>query len=288
MSSEDESDLKSFQSAVKRSGYSLQVRAERKLKEHYDVSREVPYLDKDESKGRYVDLRAVGYIPERDISVDTGKPVIAHLRLSIECKRLPDNAWVVYEGSDDGFLFHDMITAGNLKIEDVMQNYAPNGRFPELFHGNSYAEFLRDNACNKSLKSNRKDNNLYEAIHTVTKAVRYDMESFQNSLVYMIAFHNISRRLVAFALFQAVIIFEGHLYGARLVGEEMKLQPIKYAKIPKRYVSSSYNETEGYIHIVSYNSLQNYLQLVRRYYWEKSDDILRSQELLRQQIGTVR
>jgi hypothetical protein len=42
--------LEFFEKQVKKSGHSLENRVENILKQNYTVNREVPYIDKDESK----------------------------------------------------------------------------------------------------------------------------------------------------------------------------------------------------------------------------------------------
>jgi hypothetical protein len=55
--------------------------------------------------------------------------------------------------------------------------------------------------------------------------------------------------------------------------EDTKLEPVKFVQLEKRYVSPNYDEKYGMIHIVSYNALSEYLELVRQYYWKAVDEI---------------
>jgi pimeloyl-ACP methyl ester carboxylesterase len=60
---------KFFQSHVDRSGYTLEVIVTRSLP-GYSIKSEVPYIDKDESKGRYTDLIATRLIPPLEMFGD--------------------------------------------------------------------------------------------------------------------------------------------------------------------------------------------------------------------------
>ena len=62
------------------------------------------------------------------------------------------------------------------------------------------------------------------------------------------------------------------------------LQQIDYAQINKSYKSENYNEIVGTIHIVNYNSLERYLELVNNYYWSCSPYILDNQDYLLNQV----
>jgi hypothetical protein len=70
------------------------------------------------------------------------------------------------------------------------------------------------------------------------------------------------------------------MYGATMMDENFKLDPINYAQIQKRYVSPNYDEILGMIHIVHYKSLQEYLNLLRNYYWSTSNRIIQEQNSL--------
>jgi hypothetical protein len=94
-------------------------------------------------------------------------------------------------------------------------------------------------------------------------------------------------KIIAFAIVQPLIVFEGRIYGAVVKGEDTKLEPIIFAQIQKQYVSSNYNEIHGMIHIVSYQSLPEYLNLIRNYYWFASNRIIQEQDSLLDSISKI-
>jgi hypothetical protein len=284
--------LRHFQDQIRRSGYGLQTKIQRKLMlDGFGVVREWPYLDKDMLKGRSIDLFGHAFIPDLN-RFETPRPIVAQLQLCIECKSLPDHGWIFFEDRDQGFLLHDLVSASSLDRIKVMQNFVPLGPFPFLYYAASYDEKIIGNEYKKSntdkSRSNQRRDNLFGAIHAVTKANRYAMDRFEKSMQYMILHKAKLPRIVAFAIFQTVIVFEGNMYAAKLLDQETVLEPIKYARLPKNYVSDKYNEGEGYIHIVSYNAFDEYIKLLRGYYWSNQDNIIAKQEELQRIINTVR
>jgi len=295
MASKEDKILEFFQNQIRQSGYKLQTKVQRKLiSSGYEVIREWPYLDKDELKGRSTDLFASAFIPDLSLFEVNTKPIIAQLQLTIECKSLPDHAWIFFEDVDNGFLLHDIITLDSVSMMKVSQDFVTMDLFPQLHHASSYDELISSDKRNEGRsqqagsRSNKKDKNLYEAICSVTKANRHAMDKFQKYKEFMVAYKNQAPRIVMFAIFQTLIVFEGHLYAAKLENDDIKLNPIPYVKIPKNYVSDKYQENFGYVHVVSFDSLDGYLGLLRDYYWQREDAILHSQEELNDIIGRVK
>src|SRR5690348_4286229 len=97
---QNDEELKFFQAQVKRSGHYLENRVSNLLqKAGFSIEREVPYIDKDESKGRTVDLIARSEVPESYKPKDRKYYVVGQINLIIECKNLPDHGWVFFKGA---------------------------------------------------------------------------------------------------------------------------------------------------------------------------------------------
>jgi hypothetical protein len=93
--------LEFFEGQVKRSGHSLENRVENKLRQrNFTVQREAPFIDKDESKGRNIDLSAYAFIPDLDKFDQKEKHGVGQFIFVIECKNLPDHGWVFSESND--------------------------------------------------------------------------------------------------------------------------------------------------------------------------------------------
>jgi len=67
-------------------------------------------------------------------------------------------------------------------------------------------------------------------------------------------------------IYQPLIVFEGLMYRTIEKNESIELEPIKFARIKKEYLSSVHSESEGEIHIVSSDWLNEYLSMMKDTY----------------------
>ena len=148
--------------------------------------------------------------------------------------------------------------------------------FPSLFHASSFDEQV----FNKNASNNKVDN-IFEAVMITTKAARYEMEVHESMISRLIPhFVDDLSRIVGFTIFQPLIVFQGKMYGVTQKDDEPQLEPIKFAQIPKRYVSSKYNEILGRIHVVSYDSFDEYLSILKSFYWRHEKKLMDKQKEL--------
>jgi hypothetical protein len=275
-----------FEEKLNKSGYALQTAVENKLsKARFETSREVYYVDKDESKGRPMDLASWIVIPDERIFKNNGRYVAGQLRLVIECKQLPDHAWVFFPSKLPAFSLPESVSLTEKQTPNPAFNYFPYvNQFIGLPFAGGFAEFLLPKKETKAKsKSNEKDNNLYEAVMTVTKATRHSIESTKtltDRLMRIYPPRTTKSRILLFAIFQPVIVFKGRMYEASQEQEKLKLKPIKYVQIPKNYVSKNYEEALGQIHIVSYDSFDEYLEMLLRFYNERAQLMTQDQNKL--------
>jgi hypothetical protein len=122
----------------------------------------------------------------------------------------------------------------------------------------------------------KKEKNLFEAVMTVTKSTRHNIDETEKVRRSMYRYFNQLGKVVFVTVFQPLIVFTGRMYSTS--EDESNLKPIKYAQLKKRYESANYNETLGTIHIVQYGALNEYIQLLHKYYWSKSNFIIQHQE----------
>lgn len=283
--SEDEIK-KYFEMKVKQSGYSLESEVENKLKPTYGIQRDVAYLDKDENKGRSIDFVASAFIPHLSDFKQREKIAVANLLLVIECKNLPDHGWIFFPGEDRGFTIAERVSAMRPSEPDPAMKFVPVDTFPDLYYASTYDEHALDTGRSNApgniptRKSNNREDNLYSAIHAVTKATRDQIEQTEKLMKTLFRFYNNMSKVPAVTLFQPVIIFNGRMYSSEVKNGQPSLQQIDYAQIQKNYRSQNYNEILGTIHIVNYNSLDRYIQLVNNYYWSYSGYILNNQDHL--------
>lgn len=291
----EEELLRFFQQQLERSGHSLENKVEEDLlNDRFSVLREVPYIDKDEAKGRNIDLVAYAEIPSpHEFTQQQQYHIVGRINLIIECKNLPNHGWIFFKTKKPELVFPDKVTiADRMPIEiteyDRTRNYSPITPIPNLFSASGYDEYVFDNGRNtknrntkNKKKSNERTENIYDAVNKVTKATRYQIETTRdllcNKMQYIISKMD---KIISFAVFQPLIVFQGFMYGATVTNGKNNLEPIKFAQIPKQYVSSNYDEMQGMIHVVSYKYLQEYLNLLHNYYWFASSRMIKEQDSL--------
>lgn len=267
----EEELLRFFQQQLERSGHSLENKVEDLLNDKFTVMREVPYIDKDKGIGRDIDLLAYAEVPSpHEFSQSQQYHVLGRIYLIIECKNLPDHGWIFFKTKQQDLVFPDKVTIADgipseVTEHDPTRYYSPITPIPNLFSASGYDEYIFDGGRSREKnrgKSNEQTKNIYDAVNKVTKATRYQIETTRDLICskihYIISKIN---KIIAFAVFQPVIVFQGRMYGASIASGKTNLEPIKFAQIPKRYVSPNYNEIQGTIHIVSYRSLPEYLDL---------------------------
>lgn len=135
---DEEKVLEFFEQEVRRSGHSLESKVENRLRRRgFDVQRESPFLDKDQSKGRYVGLKAIAFIPPLDTFDQKEEHVVGQFIHIVECKNLPGHGWIFSEGLDTGINFPDRVSfADNMPTSvlssDPTRHYVPVSPFPVL------------------------------------------------------------------------------------------------------------------------------------------------------------
>jgi len=275
---------KFFEQKLKKSGYLLENLVEQKIRPMFDArfERQVPYVDKDESKGRANDFVVSAFIPDGKRLNRGEKKAVVTLELIIECKSLPDHGWIFFPGKNKGLAFTDFVSAMQSRSkEDPVFKTIPVLSFPSLFYASGYAEFfLKDEQDSKRYRSNNKNSNLYESVLTVTKATRHQIEYAQSTLKIIYSRFEKIPIVPVVTVFQPLIVFDGRMYSSNLVDDQPKLSPIEYAQMPKNYASKFYNEHMGHIHIVHLKALDQYLKILHDYYWSESRYILDNQQKL--------
>lgn len=260
MTSEDEI-RKYFEKKLMSSGHTLENKTQKILIKSFEglVQREVPYVDIDSNKGRTIDFIATyNSLQER---LDSKSDLTGHLELIVECKKLPDHAWLFEGDVFGGYSFPDfalsMETSDKIRIPEIP--YLKH----VLFQADSYFEDIMINKEDKKkTKSNGKTNNIYTAIMQTIKATRYKKDSINQSYESR---KNKFKLPPEWYVFQPLIVFEGRMYSASY-DDEIKLKPIEFASIRKNYISEHYHETFGEIHIVSINWLEKYLEVLKSSY----------------------
>lgn len=252
---------KYFEKKVMSSGHTLEDKVQKILMKSFkgNVEREVPFLDMDSNEGRTIDFIATdNSLQER---LDSESDLLGSLKIIIECKKLPDHAWIFHGEKIQGRSLPDYTFAMEKYTEKFNPSEIPWSKHILLQADSYYEEFIVNKKNNKETRSNSKKNNLYTAIMQTIKATRYYKDSITQSYQHR---KNKFELPSQWYVFQPLIVFQGRMY--RTSDDEIKLKPIEFASMQKKYISKYYHETIGEIHIVSINWLENYFNLLKSNY----------------------
>ena len=276
-------DIKKFLNGkIKASGFSLENQLAKVLKKNYSVDREVSYYDKDELKGRSLDILAQKFFPEVNRFPQGVKRTVAQLALVIECKNITGNIWVFSLDDTVDFGIPDFASMKFSKGDPAI-NVSPLNSISTIPLVSGYDEYVYDES-----KSNKKTDNLYTGIMTVTKATHYLKESYDDMFMKLKNWIPDKQGYVLLmTFFQPVIVFTGRLFVTKTnEKDEVEFNQVKYVQMKKNYVSKDYHEMGGKIHIVSYDGIMDYLQIVEPHYRSKEDFLITQQKSLLQLVNS--
>lgn len=262
----EEKIIKYLEDKINESGHNFESNVESILNTYgYLTEREVPYLDKDSGKGRRIDFVASNQIwLQANKSLETLST--GDFRLIIECKDLRNFAWIFFKDKQKEIIDTppEMVLLEQKKSSKNVQQ--PNTNVRELFRASSCMEkFYGDKPQKPTLPDGEEF--WFESFLTTTKATRYFIEreyTIQKKLKER--FGNLKFNSFNFIYFQPLIVFSGKMYMAEHIDNKTKLNPIKFAQLPKSWVSSKYSEIFGKIHFVTLENLPEYLEIVYEHY----------------------
>lgn len=263
---------------MRKSGYSLQGKVEQKLRKDFGLKREQPFLDKDTGKSRPIDIVASALVPSLASVKEKERTVFARVDLVVECKSQPGNAWVFFPEQMPDILIPDYFSIFSDRKPDPFLKYAWPQPIREMLWMSGYVEFMFDKA-----RSNGRVDNLYDAVSVVTKATRYEIDTLEKMIpkLYQGSPVDLSR-IIGIHIILPLIVFNGKMYNAvPAEGQEPELVPLPYLQLEKRYISQNYNEVLGCIHVVSYDALDDYVGLLKKYYFAQASKIVLDQEHLK-------
>ena len=268
--------IEHLENKINRSGHNFENSVESILRKFsYFIKKEAPFLDKDGGTGRKIDFIASNQIWYE--SKKTFKTVATgDFRLVIECKDLKNYAWIFTKGELDNLTPAECIIYNQKNSSESFEE--PLTNIHELFYASSCVEYpfesIKDDP-NPPLKKGTEFS--FEAFLSITKATRYFMDKdvmIETRLREKLGEKmNAAMRVFDFVYFQPLIVFSGKMYKAEQVQNKTKLYPIKFAQMPKEWVSKNYNELLGKIHFVTFENLPEYLDIIYHHYklkfWKK-------------------
>ena len=208
------------------------------------------YLDKDEGKGRELDIKA--RVP---ISTEIKKSPMIYLNLLIQCKNIPGNAWVFFKSPHRIKPHSAEYCCGVTSVLNVLKwlprldfefKFLLDKRFEGLPTTTVFDEYILD----KNTSNNQKDN-LFDAVISLAKATSYEVElanrSYKKDIEKLCVEETDAEDLALLLgyaeIFYPIVIFSGKMYVAEDVakGKRMKLTPVDHVGLFFNYVSGSYD-----------------------------------------------
>lgn len=266
-------DLKAFLiEQLEKTGYPLEMYVTGILREKgWETHSSVSFYDRDSRKDRELDIRAEKKIfPENlDLTV--------YIRLLIQCKKIPGNAWVFFEHTPfsglpkiitvlDAFGDVDKDCLDHLVTPLFPISNQEGTHYHLGFQSERGGEFIFD----KKL-SNKRNSNLFEAVVSLIKAVSWETQTcLQDECLVEIIDELQKGKILRWAQAGApqciyfvfpLIVFEGKMYSAKFPLAEKNFNEKNYVHVWKEYKSANYNEKLS-IDVVEKQFLPTYLTMI--------------------------
>ena len=276
------SEIDHLKKLIRQSGFPLQIEIASFLEsarvsmnlEDLEVSTSAYYLDRDEKKGRELDLKVK--IPIEYKGKFKGKPldlIGIFLNLLIQCKSIPGNTWVFFKTSHEVFSVPKCTSVlDSLEWEDRLHArfaFLRDLHYRQVPKTTLYDEYILDEN-----KTNKRVDNLFEAIISLVKATSYELNTLVQGLKSDVdRTDDILDNPLDFAeLFYPIVVFDGKMYLAERTEKygKMNLTPIDHVCLFFDYVSGSYN-IDLYVDIVQreafdkfFHSVLNDIEILRK------------------------
>ena len=216
------------------------------------------YLDRDEEKGREIDICASKTITFKD---NLGKDIYLGLNLVCEVKKSIKKPWVIFstnKSNYDNFFGFSLYYENNIKdalkekIEMKVDRNSSIGSFARI--GETYCEVFINNAEKKGSGSSQ----IFKSLTSSTKASEHFL-SMRESNYILIALHD-TLHSKSIEFFEPIIIFDGLMLEAYLNKQnELELNEINHIPILFNRVSPKYNRGNYIVDVLTIKELPNLL-----------------------------
>lgn len=230
--------------AVEETGFPLELRvADLFNRRGYFVANSLYYIDKDEGKGREIDIRALINRTHQVIE----KTYYVRYCLLVECKRYKKRPWVVFtngQSSYDSFL-EIKAGGGNAKqmwmrgIIEKVQDLHPYFKFERI--GRGYSEIFREGNHEES------DSAIYGALLTATKAAIATEES------------KFAAGDESICIYYPLVVLDGVLWESYLNGGAIDASKVGTSVVSFYYESPNYKSAGFRVPIIEEAQLENFL-----------------------------
>lgn len=238
-----ESDLENrILKVIEKTGFPLELRVSKVLQDRkYHVANNLYYLDKDEEKGREVDMRAL-----KNFVIKSGDiEFLVRNCLLIECKRSTDQPWVIFTSPQTAYDRRQfMMQTRGANIEEKLDKILL-GRSLGAVHPLSVCE-RRGRSFFEPFKKNSEGEMIFKSLTTSVKATIAARDS------EFAAKH----RSVCF--YYPLVILEGRLFEAYLDNDSITVYEVDSVMVSFYYLSAKYEDEKFVVPIVTERFLPNF------------------------------
>ena len=182
----------------------------------------------------------------------------------IQCKNIPGNAWVFFKSP-----YRVVSTCKSTSVLDALKwtprthvdfTYPKDLHLRNLLITTIYHEFVLD----KNM-SNKRDDNLFEAVISLAKATSYEYETSvsDNEKMLEVLSEEEMQDLNYAEIFYSAVVFNGKMYLAEEVekGAEMSLTPVDHVGLLIDYISGSY-DIELVVDILHRKAFERFVKMI--------------------------
>ena len=228
---------------VQKTGFPLELRTAAHLRTNgYYVAHSVYFIDKDEEKGREIDIRGLKNV---FFKRDEREYVVRHV-LTIECKKSVSRPWVFFCSQPVSYDqdVNDLQAAG-FKDRWFRGGYRQWNTFERLHPW--FSRDLRGRAFFEAFSSGPESNaTIVKALLGSVKALLAIKESGFGA--------RSSEKLPTIGFYYPIVVLEGELYAAKLVNGDLLVEEIDSVPVSINYRSPSYPEEERFTVLVTKES----------------------------------
>ena len=231
---------------IKKTGYHSELKAASILEKNgWFVIQNSYYLDREENKGREIDIIAVN-----SITTSSSRKSV-NLRVVIEVKRSVKNQWVIftspYGGLDKIFQFMEMTSDLPKSSDDNVIKEVVSGHIMSQFERIGRSGYV-------AFKGSNQSNDIFKAQLTVSKALLETKSVDEKSN------RKQSPDNRSLSLYIPIIIFDGLLFECYLEdGGELKIHKSDHLPLRSYFTSSEYGEKNLFIDVVTLEGFEPYL-----------------------------
>jgi hypothetical protein len=233
---------------IKGTGFPLELRVTDIFsKQGWSVMNNVYYIDKDEMKGREIDLIAENFFRKSDGT----NGLYFCFSLLVEMKKTEKKPWIFFT-SNNGNRHYPRHT--------VQNSYAKNVRLSNVFMFEQHLHKKLGQSFYQGFTGNSGRDDIFKAISGSVKALCHFKES---SYIH----HDNDNKFVI-QLFEPLVILQGDLFSASLNDEgDIEIEETNYVQMLFNYLSPNYNTENNYqlnssflVHVVRFEYLNFFLE----------------------------